>query len=185
MITNSAFRMRNPPAYCLYRQLQHAARFFNLLSSFSHMRFLIKETNVSRSIHTCQNKNTASTAALSALYFLITGKDFAEAETKEDKKVKEARKCCCSCLYKRNRLADFSVRKAELVIKPHQDAITLQERVEAVLDDIVKIENAIAESIKHNKQLLKEILIQMHSCLNATPCIIVLISRLGASMPLT
>ena len=124
--------------------------------TFSHM-LLIKETNVFQEASIIMPKqNTASTAALSALYFLITGKDFAEAETKEDKKVKEARKHAVAA-YINNRLADFSVRKAELVIKPHQDAITLQERVEAVLDDIVKIENAIAESIKHNKQLLKEI----------------------------
>lgn len=124
--------------------------------TFSHM-LLIKETNVFQEASIIMPKqNTASTAALSALYFLITGKDFAEAEIKEDKKVKEARKHAVAA-YINNRLADFSVRKAELVIKPHQDAITLQERVEAVLDDIVKIENAIAESIKHNKQLLKEI----------------------------
>lgn len=124
--------------------------------TFSHM-LLIKETNVFQEPSIIMPKqNTASTAALSALYFLITGKDFAEAETKEDKKIKEARKHAVAA-YINNRLADFSVRKAELVIKPHQDAINLQERVEAVLDDIVKIESAIAESIKHNKQLLKEI----------------------------
>ena len=80
--------------------------------TFSHM-LLIKETNVFQEPSIIMPKqNTASTAALSALYFLITGKDFADAETKEDKKVKEARKHAVAA-YINNRLADFSVRKAE------------------------------------------------------------------------
>ena len=54
--------------------------------TFSHM-LLIKETNVFQEASIIMPKqNTASTAALSALYFLITGKDFAEAEIKGLKK---------------------------------------------------------------------------------------------------
>lgn len=125
--------------------------------TFSHM-FLIKETNVFQEQSIILPKqNTASTAALSALLFLITGMDFAEANPLEEKKIKEARKKAVVD-YIHKRLADFADRKEELSSIPYLDASNLQGKVEAVLDDIAETERAIAESIKHNKQLLKEIL---------------------------
>ncbi|MDD3888741.1 MAG: AAA family ATPase [Syntrophomonadaceae bacterium] len=124
--------------------------------TFSHM-LLIKETNIFQE-HSIiiPKQNTASTAALSALLFLTTGKDFAEAETHEEKKIKEARRNAIAD-YINKRLADFADRKTELGKLPYLDALNLQEKVEAILDDITKTEESIAESIKHNKQLLKDI----------------------------
>jgi len=101
-------------------------------------------------------QNTSTTAALSALLFLMTGRDFAEAETLEEKKIKEARKRAVAD-YIHRRLSDFSVRKAELRAFPHQDAAYLQEKVEAVLNDIAINEKAISDAMRQNRQLLKEI----------------------------
>lgn len=124
--------------------------------TFSHM-LLIKETNVFQEQSVIMPRhNTSSTAALSALLFLISGRDFAEAETQEDKKIKEARKRAVET-YINRRLADFSTRKAELRALPPTDTANLQEKVEAVVDDIAATEGAIADAIKHNRQLLKEI----------------------------
>lgn len=124
--------------------------------TFSHM-FLIKETSVFQEQSIIMPKqNTASTAALSALLFLITGRDFAEANPLEEKKIKEARKKAVVD-YIHTRLANFADRKVKLGRIPDIDASNLQAKVEAVLDDIAKTERAIAESIKRNKQLLKEI----------------------------
>lgn len=124
--------------------------------TFSHM-FLIKETSVFQEQSIIMPKqNTASTAALSALLFLITGRDFAEANPLEEKKIKEARKKAVVD-YIHTRLANFADRKVKLGRIPDIDASNLQTKVEAVLDDIAKTESAIAESIKRNKQLLKDI----------------------------
>ncbi len=119
--------------------------------------FLIKETNVFQEQSIIMPKqNTASTAALSALLFLITGLDFADADPREEKKIKEARKKAVVD-YINKRLANFAERKEELDKMPFLDAMNLQEKVEAVLDDIAEVEGNIADSIKHSKQLLKEI----------------------------
>lgn len=124
--------------------------------TFSHM-FLIKETNVFQEQSIIMPKqNTFATAALSALLFLMTGRDFAEAETLEEKKIKEARKRAVAD-YIHRRLSDFSVRKAELRAFPHQDAAYLQEKVEAILNDIAVNEKAISDAMRQNRQLLKEL----------------------------
>jgi len=118
---------------------------------------LIKESNVFQEPSIIMPKqNTASTAALSALLFLITGKDFAEAETREEKKIKEAKRNAVAG-YINKRLTEFADRKAKLRNFPQFDAVNLQEKVEDVLDNIAETEEAIAVSIKHNKQLFKEI----------------------------
>ena len=60
--------------------------------TFSHM-FLIKETNVFQEQSIILPKqNTASTAALSALLFLISGIDFAEVVPLEEKRLKKPEK---------------------------------------------------------------------------------------------
>jgi len=124
--------------------------------TFSHM-FLIKETIVFQEQSIILPKqNTSATVALSALLFLITGLDFVNTNTLEEKKIKEAkRKAVVDYINKR--LADFAERKEQLNKMPFLDAMSLQVKVEAVLDDIAEIEGNIADSIKRSKQLLKEI----------------------------
>jgi len=124
--------------------------------TFSHM-FLIKETTVFQEQSVIMpRQNTASTAALSALLFLITGMDFADSDPREEKKLKEARKKAVID-YINKRLADFAERKEALDRMPFLDPLSIQVRVEAVLDDIAEVEGNIADSINRNKQLLKEI----------------------------
>lgn len=126
--------------------------------TFSHM-FLIKESIVFQEASIIlPRQNTAHTAALSALFFLITGQDFAESDPKEEKKIKEARKKAVAD-YINKRLNDFAERKNELNKLPVGDEEYLQEKVENILVEIAKTEEKIADSVNRSKQLLKEIYI--------------------------
>ena len=126
--------------------------------TFLHM-FLVKESVVFQESSILMPKqNTASTAALSALFFLITGIDFADADPREEKKIKEVRKKAVVD-YINKRLSDFAVRKSELDKIPIRDALYLHENVEAVLSEIAETEKTIKESVSRSKQLLKEIFV--------------------------
>jgi len=105
--------------------------------TFLHM-FLVKESVVFQEPSILMPKqNTASTAALSALFFLITGLDFADADPREEKKIKEVRKKAVVD-YINKRLSAFAERKDELYKIPVRDSIYLQEKVEAVINEIQK-----------------------------------------------
>ncbi len=124
--------------------------------TFLHM-FLIKESNIfQESSIILPKQNTAVTAALSALFFLITGVDFADADPREEKKIKETRKKAVVD-YINKKLAHFAERKCELDKMPFSDALSIQEKVEAVIDEIANTEEKITYSVKRSKQLLKEI----------------------------
>ena len=124
--------------------------------TFSHM-FLIKESIVFQEPSIIlPRQNTAHTAALSALFFLITGQDFADSDPTEEKKIKEARKKAVAD-YINRRLNDFAERKDELNKLPVGDAEYLQEKVENILIEIAKTEEKIVNSVNHSKQLLKDI----------------------------
>jgi hypothetical protein len=124
--------------------------------TFSHM-FLIKESVVFQEPSILLPKqNTAHTAALSALFFLITGQDFADSDPKEEKKIKEARKKAVVD-YINKRLSDFAERKNELNKLPVGDEEYLQEKVENVLAEIAETESKITDFVNRSKQLLKEI----------------------------
>lgn len=124
--------------------------------TFSHM-FLIKESRVFQEPSILLPKqNTAAPAALSALFFLMTGVDFADTDQREDKKIKEARKKAVVD-YINKRLTAFAERKNELDQLPVLDALALQEKVEAILDEIAETERSITDSVNLSKQLMKEI----------------------------
>lgn len=123
--------------------------------TFAHM-FLIKESLVIKDSSILRPiQNTANTAALSALYFLITGEDFSNFDPLEEKKIKEAKKKAVVD-YINKRLTIFANRKDELDKYSNSDALYLQAKVEQALSEIAETELKIAESIKTNKQLLNE-----------------------------
>lgn len=134
--------------------------------TFLHM-FLVKESVVFQEPSILMPKqNTASTAALSALFFLITGLDFADADPREEKKIKEVRKKAVVD-YINKRLSAFAERKDELYKMPIRDSLYLQEKVEAVLNEIAETERNITDSVDRSKQLLKEIFVtgeQLSEC---------------------
>lgn len=124
--------------------------------TFLHM-FFVKESNVFQEPSIIMPKqNTAITASLSALLFLMTGKDFANEDPREEKKVKEVRKKAVAD-YINKRLSIFADRKSELDNFPISDIVNLQEEIEVILDEISKTEKQIIDSIKRSKLLLNDI----------------------------
>lgn len=126
------------------------------IRSILHM-ILIKEDNViQRQPVMMPRQNSASSAFLSALYFLITGEDFGGMDAKVDRKIKEARKKAVID-YINERLSAFAVRKNELSELPIADTLSLQEKAESILDEISGVEQQISVAVTRSKQLLKEI----------------------------
>jgi hypothetical protein len=124
--------------------------------SFAHM-FLIKESDIIKKESVVfPGRGFNETAVLSALYFFLTGNDFADASPQEEKKLKEARKKAVRD-YIHKTLSYYSELQVELSESPINDAINLQEKVELILDEINATEKTIFDSIARNKSLLKEI----------------------------
>ncbi len=123
---------------------------------FLHM-FLIKEDRIiQRPSILLPNQNTATTGALSSLLYLITGEDFADADPREEKKIRIARKAAVAD-YIRGRLAYFADRKGELDGFEAPDSIDLQSQVESIIDEISQAEDRIADTSRRNKNILRQI----------------------------
>lgn len=123
--------------------------------TFLHM-FLIKETNIfQESSIIIPKQNTATPAALAALLFLITGMDFADADPREEKKIKEARKKAVVD-YINHRLFNFAERKKELYDLPVSDTANIQNKVEDIIDEIAETEAKIVVASQQSKELLNE-----------------------------
>lgn len=86
----------------------------------------------------------------------MTAVDFADTDQREDRKIKEARKKAIADFINK-RLTAFAERKNELNQFPVLDALALQEKVEAILDEIAETERNITNSVNRSKWLMKEI----------------------------
>ncbi|GHV31933.1 hypothetical protein FACS18949_01490 [Clostridia bacterium] len=123
---------------------------------FLHM-FLIKEDRViQRPSILLPRQNTATTGSLASLLYLITGKDFAETDPREEKKMRLAKKAAVAS-YIQNRLAYFAERKAELDSFEIVGATDLQAQVESIIDEITRTEAQITDVARRNQSLLREI----------------------------
>ena len=123
---------------------------------FLHM-FLIKEDKViQREPILLPSQYTVVTGSLSSLYFLITGEDFADADPREEKKIRVAKKAAVAN-YIRNRLAYFADRKGKLNEFEITESIDLQAQVENIIDEITRTEARITDVTRRNKALLREI----------------------------
>ena len=126
------------------------------LRLFSHM-FLIKEKSIFQETSIIAPiKKTVEPAAFSALYFLITGEDFADSTPKEEKKIREAKKKAVIA-YINTQLSDFAKKKAALTGLPSADIDYLQVQVERMIDELEETERKIAAAVSRSKSLLTEI----------------------------
>lgn len=124
--------------------------------TFLHM-FLIKESNVFQEHSVLVPKqNTAVTAALSSLYFLITGQDFSTSDPLEAKKIKDAKKTAV-IEYINKHLSEFADKKDKLKELPDLHISELQEKIEDVLEKLSKTEQEITNSINKSSSILKNI----------------------------
>jgi hypothetical protein len=126
------------------------------LRQFSHI-FLIKEEAVHQEkslIAPTQNVN--ETAAFSALYFLITGDDFAGTTPKEEKRIREARKKAVID-YMNSRLAAFADKKNVLAELPSADPEELQAEIDRMVDELDETERQIGSAIARSQTFMQEI----------------------------
>jgi hypothetical protein len=126
------------------------------LRQFSHM-FLIKETSVlQESAILSPIQSTAETAAFSALYFFITGEDFADSTAKEEKKIREAKKKAVIA-YMNAQLSEYAEKKAKLAELPSGDENFLQGEIERMVEELEDTERRIAIAVGRSKALVAEI----------------------------
>jgi hypothetical protein len=119
---------------------------------------MIKETDVFRKESIIYSgRGFQETAVLSVLFFLLTGKDFANITPQEDIKTKEIRrKAVVDFIYKR---LDYFAERAKSVPQDiDMDVLGLNQKAEAIIDEIAITEKAIADAIGRSRGLLREIL---------------------------
>jgi len=123
---------------------------------FSHMLLINEDRIIQRPSILMPKQRTADTGTLASLLFLITGKDFAETDPREAKKMKVAKKAAVA-EYIRSRLTYFADRKSELGVTTVADANALHESVEGIIDEIARTESQITDASRRNSGLLREI----------------------------
>ena len=125
--------------------------------TFLHM-FLIKESRVfqEKSI-ILPTQNTAQTAALSALLFLMTGKDYDDIDPREEKKIKEAKKNAVVNYINRS-LANLAERKIELNEVSTNDVYFLQKKIDSILNELSEAEEQLSQAASRSKEMSREII---------------------------
>lgn len=125
--------------------------------AFSHM-FMITETKIISEFSVfLSGHDTSNTAVISSLIFLLSGKDFAESETKDSKEIKEAKKKAVK-EYINKELFRLSERNQELLIQEKEatDA-NIELEVEKIVSKIAEHERHINESIDENQKILAQL----------------------------
>lgn len=124
---------------------------------FSHMFMLTETKIISESSIILSDKYTNNTAELSSLIFLLSGRDFAEAEKIESKEIKEAKKDAVK-EYINRELFRLSERSQELLAKlkesPHVD---IMPEIEKIMETISSTERLINKAITENQEILAQL----------------------------
>lgn len=125
--------------------------------TFSHMFMLTETKIISESSIILSDKYTNNTAELSSLIFLLSGRDFAEAEKIESKEIKEAKKDAVK-EYINRELFRLSERSQELLAKlkesPHVD---IMPEIEKIMETISSTERLINKAITENQEILAQL----------------------------
>lgn len=125
--------------------------------AFSHM-FMLTETKIISEFSVfLSGHDISNTAVISSLIFLLSGKDFAESETKDSKEIKEAKKKAVK-EYINKELFRLSERNQELLIQEKEatDA-NIELEVEKIVSKIAEHERHINESIDENQKILAQL----------------------------
>lgn len=100
---------------------------------------------------------TEKTAFLSALLFLLTGKDFAETDAKTGKEIRKAQKRAVE-EYVNKKISAISEKKKalneRLIIF---DGVDVEQAIQDIIDSLNKTEEEISDSLKHSRDLFRQI----------------------------
>lgn len=126
--------------------------------TFCHMFMLTETKIISEYSAILSGRDTANTAVLTSLIFLLCGQDFSETETKESKEIKEARRNAIRS-YINTELFKLSERNHELSVWLKDNSnVDINQEVEDLMTEIMEYEQRIHKSIEDNQKLL----IQLH-----------------------
>lgn len=126
--------------------------------TFCHMFMLTETKIISEYSAILSGRDTANTAVLTSLIFLLCGQDFSETETKESKEIKEARRKAVRS-YINTELFKLSERNHELTVWLKDNSnVDINQEVEDLMTEIMEYEQRIHKSIEDNQKLL----IQLH-----------------------
>ncbi len=97
------------------------------------------------------------TSSLSALLYLISGKDFGQFVTQDTPEIKKARKKAKSD-YINEKLSEFSERYGQIVdFMASLEGVDVEAQMQALIDRIAKTENSIAVASRKSRKLLEQI----------------------------
>lgn len=126
--------------------------FLNML--LFHVAEIAKDTSVIE-----PEQVTEKTAMLSALLFLLSGKDFAESDAQTKKEIRVARKRAVE-EYVNKKIQSTSDKKKEL--QKNLDAfngIDVEQAMQNIIDSLQNTETQISEAVEQSRELLCQILI--------------------------
>ena len=125
--------------------------------SFSHTLLIKEEKIVSKDSVIDSKVNTAKTATLSALLFLIGGLDCGEMEQRETSEVRKAKKAAVIS-YINQEIIRLSERNEALSGQLHSlGAIDIETEMQTIVDEITATEQKVAQASKESRILLERI----------------------------
>ena len=125
--------------------------------TFSHMFMLTETKIISEYSAILSGRDTSNTAVIASLIFLLSGQNFAEIETKDTKKIKEAKKNAVKA-YINKELFRLSERNQELLAQLKENPnIDIAVEIEKIMAEISTNEKRINSSIEENQKILAQL----------------------------
>lgn len=125
--------------------------------TFSHMFMLTETKIISEYSAILSGRDTSNTAVIASLIFLLSGQDFAETETKDTKKIKEAKKNAVKA-YINKELFRLSERNQELLAQLKENPnIDIAVEIEKIMAEISTNEKRINSYIEENQKILAQL----------------------------
>lgn len=125
--------------------------------TFCHMFMLTETKIISETSIFLPDRGYSDTSALSALLFLLWGKDFSDTEAIESKEIKDAKKDAIKT-YINQELFKISERNQELTAFLSELSTTdINQEIESLMTQVTENEQRISEAIDENKRILQSL----------------------------
>lgn len=125
--------------------------FINIL--IFHVAEIAKETSVIE-----PEQATEKTAMLSALLFLLTGRDFEEADAQTKKEIRVARKRAVE-EYVNKKIQSASLKREELQKNLEVfDGVDVEKAMQDIIDSLQNTESQLSQAVDQSRELLNQIL---------------------------
>ncbi len=125
--------------------------------TFLHSFFITEEEIIQKEPILISKENTAKTASLSALLYLISAPDFSKITPNEDKKIREARKRAVET-YISGEITKLDEQQKSLTAKLKEiSMVSVENEIQILLNRLTETETAIITEINNKKGTLAKI----------------------------